>query len=70
MTDRAIVAEIMRRLESRQKENDILKQDIKDMRENNSMILLRQENMELKKENDRLKERIRGLMMNYERYVS
>lgn len=70
MTDRAIVAEIMRRLESRQKENDILKQDIKDMRENNSMILLRQENMELKEENDRLKARIRGLMMNYERYVS
>lgn len=62
----------MRRLERRQKENDDLKADLKELRENktNSITLLRKQNIDLKEENDRLKARIHGLMTNYERYVN
>lgn len=70
MTDRQIVQEIMRRLERRQKENEDLRADLRDLRENNSFTLLRKQNTDLKAENDMLKERLHGLMTNYERYVN
>lgn len=70
MSDRQIVQEIMRRLERRQKENVDLKADLKALRDTDSIKLLRETNLALKKENDMLKERLHGLMMNYERYVN
>ena len=70
MTDRQLVQEIMRRLERRQKENEDLKQDLREFQESGSVVLLRKENANLKRENDLLKERINGLMTNYERYVN
>ena len=70
MTDRQIVQEIMRRLERRQKENEDLKQDLRDLQDNSSVVLLRKENANLKRENNLLKERLHGLMTNYERYVN
>ena len=70
MTDRQIVQEIMRRLERRQKENEDLKQDLRELQESGSVVLLRKENANLKRENDLLKQRINGLMTNYERYVN
>lgn len=70
MSDRQIVQEIMRRLERRQKENVDLKADLKALRDTDSMKLLRETNLALKKENDVLKERLHGLMTNYERYVN
>ena len=70
MTDRQIVQEIMRRLERRQKENEDLKHDLRALQDSSSVILLRKENANLKRENDLLKERLHGLMTNYERYVN
>lgn len=60
----------MRRLERRQKENEDLKQDLRDLQDNSSVVLLRKENANLKRENNLLKERLHGLMTNYERYVN
>ena len=70
MTDRQIVQEIMRRLERRQKENEDLKHDLRELQDSSSVVLLRKENANLKRENDLLKERINGLMTNYERCVN
>lgn len=70
MSDRQIVQEIMRRLERRQKEVVDLKADLKALRDTDSMRLLKETNLALMKENDVLKERLHGLMTNYERYVN
>lgn len=70
MTDRQIVQEILRRLERRQKENEDLKHDLRELRDSSSLLVLRKENANLKRENDILKERLNGLMTNYERYVN
>ena len=76
MTDRQIVQEIMRRLESRQKENNSLREEIKDLRGKNDVMRsatiqkLREEIRSLTEENGVLHERINHLMTNYQRYVS
>ena len=72
MSDRAIVQEILKRLETRHTEMQTLRQQVKELREENSVERVtkklleevHKENIELRRQNEELRQRVHGLMTN------